>query len=95
MSGWRVAQHPASLDGLVPKELAAVPNSANGYPFAYYAAAGSYAVEFSYTGASMNSCSNTSEKGWNCLGYCRERCSNVAPTPRSGTLRRGQHAGLS
>lgn len=37
MSGWRVAQHPASLDGLVPKELAAVPNSANGYPFAYYA----------------------------------------------------------
>ena len=62
-------QYPATLDALMPDDLAAVPASVNGFPITYRAAAGSYTLEFSYTGPGMNHCTYTPAALWKCGGY--------------------------
>ncbi len=63
------ASDPATLAALVPEELSAPPGAVNGYPLEYQAQAGSYRLDFSYTGPGMNHCSYTRETKWHCTGY--------------------------
>jgi len=61
--------YPAALAALVPDYLSALPGDVNGYPLGYHAAAGSYTLDFSYTGPGMNHCVYAPATQWKCSGY--------------------------